>query len=59
MGDDKEELSTKNESLKNKIDFYDEKWVEESKAKHLKQNEDVKRAKLTMSRMKKQMKKQY
>ena len=31
VGDDIVELSTKKESLKNKIDSYDRKWLEESK----------------------------
>ena len=53
MGDDTVELSTENEHLKNKIGSYDEKWLEESKTKLLKQIDD-KRAKLIMSRMEKQ-----
>ena len=57
MGDDIMELSTKNETLKNEIDSYDEKWFEESKAKLLKQIDDEKKANLIMSRMKKQMEK--
>ena len=57
MGDDIIELSTQNEALKNKIRFYDEKWLEESKAKRLKQIDDEKRANLIMTRMQKQMKK--
>ena len=36
---------------------YDEKWLEESKAKPLKQIDDEKRAKLILARMEKQMKK--
>ena len=32
MSDEIVKVSTKNESLKNKIGFYDEKWLEESKA---------------------------
>ena len=59
MGDDKVELSTKNDTLKNKIGSYDEKWLEELKAKLLKQIDDEKRANVIMSRMKKQMNKQY
>ena len=58
MGDDTVELSTENESLKNKIG-YDDKWSEESKARLLKQIDDEKRANLIMSRMEKPMKKQY
>ena len=37
MGDDTMELSTENETLKNLIDSYDEKCLEESKAKVLKE----------------------
>ena len=40
LGDDIVELHTKDESLKNKIGSYDEKWLEESKAKLLKQTDD-------------------
>ena len=58
MGDDIVELSAENDTLKNKIGSYDEKWLEESKAKLLKQIDDEKRANLIMSRMKKQMEKQ-
>ena len=57
MGDDIVELSTESESLKSKIRSYDEKWLEESKTKLLKQMDDEKRANLIMSRMQKQMKK--
>ena len=56
MGDDIVELSTKNETLKKMIESYDEKWLEESKAKLLKQIIDEKKANLIMSR-KRQMKK--
>ena len=59
MGDDIVEFSTENDALKNKIGSYDEKCLEESKAKLLKQTDDEKRANLIMSRMKKQMNKQY
>ena len=55
LGDDIVELSTENDALKNKIGSYDEKWLEESKAKLLKQIDDEKRENLIMSRMKKQM----
>ena len=55
MGDDMVELHTENETLKSKIGSYDEKWLEESKNKMLKQIDDEKRANLIMSRMKKQM----
>ena len=58
LGDDIVELSTENGALKNKIGDYDEKWLEESKNKMLKEIDDEKRANLIMSRMKKQMNKQ-
>ena len=58
MGDDIVDLHTENETLKNSIGDYDEKWLEESKAKLLKQIDDAKRADLIMTRMKKQMEKQ-
>ena len=57
LGDDIVELSTENDALKNKIGSYDEKWLEESKTKMLKQIDDEKRVNLIMSRMKKQMEK--
>ena len=57
MVDDIVELCTKNDALRNNTSSYVEKWLEESKAKPLKQIDDEKRAKLIMSRMKKQMKK--
>ena len=57
LGDGIVDLSTENEALKNKIGDYDEKWLEESKAKLLKDINDEKRANLIMSRMKKQMNK--
>ena len=57
MGDDIVELSVENESLKNQIGDYDEKWLQKSKAKLLKDIDDEKRASLIISRMKKQMKK--
>ena len=57
LGDDIVELSTENDALKRKIGSYHEKWLEESKTKMLKQIDDEKRAKLVMSRMKKQMEK--
>ena len=56
-GDDRVESSTENESLKNVIGIYDEKWPEESRAKLLQQIEDERRANLSMSGMKKQMNK--
>ena len=58
MGDDISELSTENDALKNKIGSYDERWLEESKAKLLKEIDDEKRANTIMSMMKKQMNKQ-
>ena len=58
MGDDIVDLTTENETLKNQIGDYDQKWIEESKAKLLKQIDNEKRANLIMSRMKKQMEKQ-
>ena len=51
--DDIVELSTKSDALKSKIGSYDEKWLEESKPKHLKQIIDEKMANLVMCRMKK------
>ena len=57
MGDDIVELSVENELLKNQIGDYDEKWLQESKAKLLKDIDDVKRANIIMSRMKRQMNK--
>ena len=59
MGDDRVDLSRENETLKNQIGDCDENWLEESKAKLLKQMDDDKRAKLITSRMQKQMIKQY
>ena len=58
LRDDIVELSTENDVLKNKIRSYDEKWIEESKNKMLKQIDDEKGANLVMFRMKKQMEKQ-
>ena len=57
MGDDIVELSVENESLKNQVSEYDEKWLQESKVKLLKEFDDEERANLIMSRMKKQMNK--
>ena len=42
LGDNIVELSTKNDALKNKIGSYDQQWLEESKAKLLKQMDDEK-----------------
>ena len=58
MGDDIVDLHTENETLKNKIGSYEEKWLEKCKLKLLKQIDDEKRANLIMSRMKQQMNKQ-
>ena len=57
LGDDIVEISTKNDALKNKIGSYDEKWLEELKARLLQEIDDEKRANLIMFRMKNQMKK--
>ena len=57
LGDDIVELSTENNALKIQIGEYDEKWLEESEAKLLKEIDDEKRANLIMARMKKQMNK--
>ena len=57
MCDDTVELSTENGSLKNQLGEYDQKRLDESKAKLLKQISDEKREKLIMSRMKKQKEK--
>ena len=58
LGDDIIELSVENDALKNQTGDYDEKWLEESKAKLLKDINYEKRANLIMSRMKKQMNKE-
>ena len=58
MGDNLVELSTENELLENKLSFYDEKWLQQSKCKLLRQVDDKKKANLIMSRMQKQMIKQ-
>ena len=57
MGYDIVDLSTENDALKEKIGEYDEKWLQESKEKLLKDIDDEKKANLIMSRMKKQMNK--
>ena len=57
MGNDIVDLSTENDALKEKIGDYDEKWLQESKEKLLKDIDDKKGADLIMSRMKKQMEK--
>ena len=58
LSDDIIELSTENDVLKNQIGEYDQKWLDESKAKLLKDINDEKRANIIMTRMKKQMNKQ-
>ena len=57
MGEDIVDLSVENESLKNQIGEYDEKWLQESKVDLLKEIEDEKKANLIMFRKKKQMNK--
>ena len=51
------DLSVENDTLKNQIGDYNQKWLNESKAKLLKDINDEKRANIIMSRMKKQMNK--
>ena len=57
MGNVIVDLSRENDALKENIGDYDEKWLQESKEKLLKDIDDGKRANLIMSRMKKQMNK--
>ena len=57
LGNDIVDLSTENDALKEKIGDYDERWLQESKEKLLKDIDDEKRANLIMSRMNKQMNK--
>ena len=57
MGDGIVDLTVENDALKNQIGENDEKWLQESKAKLLKDIDDKKRAELIMTRMKKQMNK--
>ena len=52
MGDNIVETSVENESLKNQLGDYDKKWLQESKAKLLKEIDDEKRANIIKSRMK-------
>ena len=59
MGVEIVDLSTENELLKTKKGHYDDKCLEESKAKLLKQIDDEKRAILFLSRMETETKKQY
>ena len=54
LGDVIVDLSTENDALEEKIGEYDEKWLQESKEKLLKDIDD-KKADLIMFRMKKQM----
>ena len=58
LGDDIVELSTEIETLKNQIGDYDQKCLEESKSKLLKQIDDENRANLIMFRLKKRMEKE-
>ena len=58
LGDGIIDLTTENDALKAKIGDYDEKWLQKSKEKLLKDIDDEKRANLIMSRMKKQMNKE-
>ena len=57
MGDGIVDLTVENDALKNQIGEYDEKWLQESKVKLLKDIDDEKRSNLIMTRMKKQMNK--
>ena len=57
LGDDIVDLFTENDALKENIGDYDERWLQKSKEKLLKDIDDEKRANLIMSRMKKQMNK--
>ena len=57
MGANIVDLFTEIETLKNQIGDYDEKWLQESKDKLIKQIDDEKRANMFMTRMKKQMEK--
>ena len=53
MANDILELNIEAESLKNQIGNYDQKWLEESKAKLIKDIDDEKGANIVMTRMKK------
>ena len=57
MHDDIVKLSMENDVLQNQKSDYDEKWLEESKTKLLKQIDVEKKLNLVMSGMKKQMNK--
>ena len=58
-GDGIFELSTENEASKDQKGCYDGKWLEESKAKLLKQIDDEKRTNLITSSEQNQMTKHY
>ena len=51
------DLSTEKDALEDNIGSYDQKWLQESKDKQLKQIDDQKRANFVMYRMKKHMEK--
>ena len=53
-----DDMQNENDTLKNQIGDYNQKWLDESNAKLLKDINDEKRANIIMSRMKKQMNKQ-
>ena len=57
MTDDIVKLHTENESLKNKIGTYDEKWLEESETTLLQQIDGEKRVNSILPRLRKQMNK--
>ena len=57
LGDNIIDIFAENDALKDKIGSHEQHWLEESKAKLLKHIDDEKRAKLIMSKMKKQMEK--
>ena len=57
LGVDIVELSIENDALRNRIGDFDEKWLQESKDKLLKQIDDEKMANSIMSRTEKQMEK--
>ena len=57
LGDHRIELRVENDALKNQIGDYNQKWLDESKAKLLKDINNEKRVNIIMARMKKQMNK--
>ena len=59
MGDNIVEISTENEALNSQICDFDQKWFKKSKTKTMDQMDDEKRAQPIMSRMNKQINKQY